>query len=47
MTILRDAIAAVRPSLDITEPQRYEEIKAQMNGEEIKKSVNRPKVRFR
>lgn len=47
MTILRDAIAAVRPSLDITELQRYEEIKAQMNGEEIKKSVNRPKVGFR
>lgn len=47
MTILRDAIAAVRPSLDIKELQRYEEIKAQMNGEEIIKSVNRPKVGFR
>lgn len=46
MAILRDAIAAVRPSLDIKELQRYEEIKAQMNGEG-KKSVNRPRVGFR
>lgn len=43
MTILRDAIAAVRPSLDVKELQRYEEIKAQMDGEEIKKSVNNRK----
>lgn len=47
MAILRDAITAVCPSLDIKELQRYEEIKAQMNGEEIKKSVNRPKIGFR
>ena len=47
MTILRDAIAAVRPSLDIKELQRYEEIKAQMNGEEIKEPGNRPKVGFK
>lgn len=47
MAILRNAIAAVRPSLDIKELQRYEEIKAQMNGENIKKSENRPKVGFR
>ena len=47
MAILRNAIAAVRPSLDIKELQRYEEIKAQMNGENIKKSENRPKVGFK
>ena len=47
MAILKDAIAVVRPSLDIKELQHYEEIKAQMNGEEIKKSVNRPRVGFR
>lgn len=47
MNILRETIAAVRPSLDIKELQRYEEIKAQMNGEEIKKSGNRHKIGFR
>lgn len=47
MAILRDAIVAVRPSLDIKELQRYEEIKAQMNGEEIKKSENRPRIGFK
>lgn len=47
MTILKDTIATVRPSLDIKELQRYEKIKAQMNGEEIKKSINRPKIGFR
>lgn len=47
MAILRDTIAAVRPSLDIKELQRYEEIKAQMNGEDIKKFGNRPMIGFR
>lgn len=47
MAILKDAIAAVRPSLDIKELQRYEAIKAQMNGVYIKKSENRPKVGFK
>lgn len=46
MAILRDAIAAVRPSLDIKDLQRYEEMKAQMNGEE-KKSINRPRIGFK
>lgn len=47
MAILKDTISAVRPSLDIKELQRYEAIKAQMNGEEINKSGNRPKIGFR
>lgn len=47
MGILRDAIAAVRPSLDIKELQRYEEIKAQMNGEDMKKFGNRSRLEFR
>ena len=47
MAILRGAIATVCPSLNIKELQRYEEIKAQMTGEEIRKSVNRPKIGFR
>lgn len=47
MSILREAVASVRPSLDIIELQRYEKIKAQMNGEDTNKSVHRPKVGFR
>lgn len=46
MGILKDTISTIRPSLSIKELQRYEEIKARMNGEEIKKSVNRPKIGF-
>ena len=47
MSILREAVASVRPSLDIIELQRYEKIKAQMNGEDTNKSGHRPKVGFR
>lgn len=46
MTILKETITAIRPSLDIKELQRYEVIKARMSGEEIKKSGNRPKIGF-
>jgi ATPases of the AAA+ class len=47
MGILKDTINTVRPSLAIKELQRYEAIKAQMNGEEVNKSGKRPKIGFR
>lgn len=47
MRILTEAIAAVRPSLDFKELQRYQAIKATMNGKEINKATNRPKIGFR
>lgn len=47
MTILKDTIATVRPSLDADLLQHYKEIKDQMNGEKIKKSINLQKIGFR
>lgn len=44
MAILEDAISAARPSLDMKDLQRYEAIKAQMNGEKTK---GRPEIGFR
>lgn len=46
MDMLKDAISKVRPSLDDKELQRYEEIRAQMNGEIIKKEERR-KIGFK
>lgn len=47
MNILKETIATVRPSLDIKELKRYEEIKAHMTGEQTKKSENRPRIGFK
>lgn len=47
MALLKDSISGVRPSLDSKELQRYKAIKARMDGEEINKSANRPKIGFR
>ncbi len=47
MAILKNAIGSTRPSLDIKELQRYEAIKAQMDGEKTKKPDDRPKIGFR
>ena len=46
MAILKDAIKAVRPSLDVKELKRYDTIKAKMNGEKSDKSDKRPKIGF-
>ena len=46
MAILKDAIKAVRPSLDVKELKRYETIKAKMNGEKSDKFDKRPKIGF-
>ena len=46
MDLLVEAISEVQPSLTIEEIQRYENIKAQMNGEEIKVSNDRPTIGF-
>lgn len=43
--ILEDVIATTRPSLSETEIQKYERIKAEMNGEKVE--INkRPKIGF-
>lgn len=47
MALLKDSISGIRPSLDSKELQRYKAIKARMDGEEINKSANRPKIGFR
>jgi len=47
MALLKDSISGVRPSLDSKELQRYKAIKAKMDGEEINKTANRPKIGFR
>ena len=46
LAILKDAIKAVRPSLDVKELKRYDTIKAKMNGEKSDKSDKRPKIGF-
>lgn len=47
MALLKDSISGIRPSLDSKELQRYKAIKARMDGEEINKVANRPKIGFR
>lgn len=46
MDILKSAISNVRPSLNTNELRKYERIRAMMNGEEIKKSNDRPRIGF-
>lgn len=46
MEILKSAISNVRPSLNDNELRKYERIRAMMNGEEIKKSNDRPRIGF-
>lgn len=46
MGILQSAIANVRPSLSASELRKYERIRAKMNGEEEKKSNDRPRIGF-
>lgn len=47
MNLLKDSIRQIRPSLDIKELQRYEAIRATMNGEEIRKPSQRTKIGFK
>lgn len=46
MELLEFAIMNVRPSLSINELRKYERIRAMMNGEEEKKSNDRPRIGF-
>lgn len=46
MELLRHSVANIKPSLDYKEIQHYEQIRAQMNGEEIKSKSKRPKIGF-
>ena len=46
MELLESAIMNVRPSLSINELRKYERIRAMMNGEEEKKSNDRPRIGF-
>lgn len=46
MDILKTAIANIRPSLSTSELRKYERIQAMMNGEEEKKSKERPHIGF-
>ncbi len=47
MEILKNIIASTCPSLDTALLKRYEIIRAEMNGEEVKKSNERPKIGFK
>lgn len=46
MGLLKDAISNTRPSLSANELSKYEHIRAMMNGEEVKKSNDRPHIGF-
>lgn len=46
MGLLKDAISNTRPSLSANELSKYENIRAMMNGEEVKKSNDRPRIGF-
>ena len=45
-TILEEVIAATKPSLSDKDLQRYEHIKAEMNGEKVDNNT-RPKIGFK
>lgn len=47
MDILKSAISNQLPSLNANELRKYENIRAMMNGEEIKKPNDRPRIGFR
>ena len=46
MELLRIAISNTRPSLSANELRKYDRIRAMMNGEEVKKSNDRPRIGF-
>lgn len=46
MELLKAAILNTRPSLNANELCKYESIRAMMNGEEVKKSNDRPRIGF-
>ena len=46
MELLKDAITNTAPSLSNNELRKYERIRAMMNGEEMKKSDDRPRIGF-
>lgn len=46
MNLLKQAISSVRPSLSAKELQKYERIRAIMDGEDVKKPNDRPKIGF-
>lgn len=46
MELLKTAISATRPSLNPNELRKYERIRAMMNGEEVKKPNDRPRIGF-
>lgn len=47
MAILKDTITTTQPSLNAKELQRYEAIRARMNGEKTKSSGDRPKIGYK
>lgn len=47
MSLLKDSIRQIRPSLDLKELQRYEVIRATMNGEEIREPGQRTIIGFK
>ena len=47
MEILKAAITNTTPSLSNNELRKYERIRAMMNGEEVKKSDDRPRIGFK
>ena len=47
MGLLKDAISNTRPSLSANELSKYEHIRAMMNGEDVKKSNDRPRIGFK
>ena len=46
MDLLKTAISSTRPSLNDNELRKYERIRAMMNGEEIKRPNDRPRIGF-
>ena len=46
MEILKSAITNTKPSLNANELNKYERIRAMMNGETQSKTKNRPRIGF-
>lgn len=46
MNLLKSAISNTQPSLSTNELRKYERIRSMMNGEDIKKSNDRPRIGF-
>ena len=46
MDLLKTAILNTKPSLSTNELRKYERIRSMMNGEDIKKPNDRPRIGF-